>query len=415
MDILFIADFCGGLDGQGNNRFLYLANMLCKEHEVEILTSDFNHGKKAYFSDLPSDFPFKVTMVHEGQYRKNVSLHRLYGHWIWAKNVQRYLDARKKPDIVYAAVPPLMAAYLAAKYCENNGIRFIIDIQDLWPEAFKTALQVPIISSILLAPFHFLANGIYKHADKVIAVSNTYVSRALQANDKCKSGLTVFLGTELKAFDKNARENAIAGLNDAKPEYCERLPADNKGSANGQVVKQKDEVWIAYIGNLGNHYDLDTVFSALSKLNDGKLKFIVMGDGERKKAFEKNPEGLNCVFTGRLPYSQMCGMLAACDIAVNPIRKGSCQSIINKHADYAAAGLPVLNTQECVEYKELVDSYHMGFNCECENAEDLADKLKILANNEKLREEMGKNARRCAEDWFDRGKTYRLICKAIVE
>ena len=52
MDILFIADFCGGLDGQGNNRFLYLANMLCKEHEVEILTSDFNHGKKAYFLDL---------------------------------------------------------------------------------------------------------------------------------------------------------------------------------------------------------------------------------------------------------------------------------------------------------------------------------------------------------------------------
>ena len=68
MDILIIADFCGGLDGQGKNRFIYLANLLAREHEVEILTSDFNHGKKNYFQSVPKTFPFKITMVHEGLY-----------------------------------------------------------------------------------------------------------------------------------------------------------------------------------------------------------------------------------------------------------------------------------------------------------------------------------------------------------
>ncbi len=414
MDILIIADFCGRLDGVDNNRFLYLANLLCTEHDVEILTSDFNHGKKSFFSHIPKNFPFKITMVHEDHYEKNVSLRRLYAHYIWAKNVKNYLIRRKKPDVVYCAVPPLMAAYQSAKYCESNDIRFIIDIQDLWPEAFKLVLKVPVITNTLLAPFNFFANGIYKRADRIIAVSGTYVSRALQVSNKCKSGLTVFLGTELRKFDENVRKNTICMYQDVKTKHYGQSSGYKNDSSYQQMVKQKDEVWLAYIGNLGTHYNLNIVFTAMRTLADKRLKFIVMGDGERRQEFEKNAEGLNCLFTGKRPYSQMCGILAACDIAVNPIQKGSVQSIINKHADYAAAGLPVLNTQECVEYKKMVDYYYMGFNCENGNAMDLAEKLRILINDEMLRSEMGKNARCCAEDRFDRSKTYKLICKTIV-
>lgn len=53
-------------------------------------------------------------------------------------------------------------------------------------------------------------------------------------------------------------------------------------------------------------------------------------------------------------YPEMCGRLVACYIAVNPITHGAAQSIINKHGDYAASGLPVVNTQECEEYRNLV-------------------------------------------------------------
>ena len=137
MDILIIGDFLGKMDGTDNSRFIYLANMLCKEHDVEILTSDFDHGSKSYFTSISKTYPFKITMVHEGLYKKNVSLRRFYGHYVWGKSVQTYLSKRKKPDVIYAAAPPLLAPYFAAKYCEKNNVRFIIDIQDLWPEAFQ--------------------------------------------------------------------------------------------------------------------------------------------------------------------------------------------------------------------------------------------------------------------------------------
>lgn len=109
----------------------------------------------------------------------------------------------------------------------------------------------------------------------------------------------------------------------------------------------------------------------------------------------------------------MVSILVECDIAVNPISHGAAQSIINKHGDYAAAGLPVLNTQESEEYRDLVCKYGIGINCNNADAEDLADKILILYYNEELRKIMGKNSRKLAENKFDRAVTYRDIFKLL--
>lgn len=390
MDILIISDFMGKMDGSGNGRFDYLAKMLIDKHDVEILTSDFNHNTKSYFSTVPSGLPYKVTMVHECAYDKNVCLKRNYAHIVWAKNVKKYLYARKKPDVIYCAIPPLTPAFEAAKYCEKNQVRFIIDIQDLWPEAFKMVFHMPVINKIFFAPLDWLADGIYKRADEIIAVSQTYVDRALKVNHKCNKGYSVFLGTDLATFDKNVQKNLVKREN-------------------------SEEIWLGYCGSMGDSYDLNCVLEALS-LIENPPKLIAMGDGQKKEQFERyaKEKKVDAVFTGMLPYDQMCGRLAACDIVVNPIACASSASIINKHADYAAVGLPILNTQENPEYRKLIDTYQMGFNCENSNASDLADKLQKLINNLQLRRKMGKNARKCAEEKFDRITIYRTLKSVIV-
>ena len=110
----------------------------------------------------------------------------------------------------------------------------------------------------------------------------------------------------------------------------------------------------------------------------------------------------------------MCSILKICDITVNPIAHMASQSIINKHADYAASGIPVVSTQESNEYRELIRKYQMGFNCQNNNAEDLANKLKILIEDKNKAIEMGKNARKCAEEKFDRNNTYQDLKKIIL-
>ena len=237
-----------------------------------------------------------------------------------------------------------------------------------------------------------MADSIYKTADDIIAVSETYVNRAVKINDKYKNKLSVFLGTELSDFDRYKNENKVE-FND-------------------------DNIRLVYIGTLGHSYDLRCTIDAISILNSKgikNIKFVVMGDGPLKSEFEDYARGKNVdvEFLGRLEYAKMVGILCSCDIAINPISKGAAQSIINKVGDYAAAGLPVISTQECDEYRNLVEKYKIGFNCENNNSNDLAEKINILYNNEKIRKEFGNNNRKLAEEKFDRNKTYNEIVKLM--
>lgn len=393
MDVVILANFCRDFSESDNGRFLYLAKLLAEEHRVELITSNFDHVKKAHRMGSVPEYPFKITFIHESGYPKNVCLRRFASHYGFGKRVGKYLKDRKKPDVIYCAVPSLTAPLEAAKYARKNHVRFVIDIQDLWPEGFGMILRIPVISSLLFMPFHCMANQIYRTADAVCAVSETYMNRALSVNRKCEQGTCVYLGTQLEKFDSNVRANPV-------------------------LNKPNGELWLGYCGTLGASYDLICVLDALHLLRvEGAVppKLIVMGSGPRGEEFERyaQEKAVDAKFFGQLPYDSMCGILAACDMVVNPIVAHSAASMINKHADYAASGLPVINTQESPEYRSLVEEYHMGLNCCCGDAEDLAEKLRLLIDNAELRQEMGRNARRCAQERFDRKTTYQLLSDVI--
>ena len=389
MDIVIIADFVGGLNNTDNNRFVYISKMLLKnKHNVELITSDFYHGTKQHLKKIDTYQGIKITMLNELEYKKNICIKRFLAHYLWGRRVFKYLKRRTKPDAIYCAMPTLTAAYLAAKYCKKNGIRFIIDVQDLWPEAFKMVFDVPIISNILFAPFRILANYAYNSANDIVAVSQTYLNRALKANKSINKGYSIYLGTDLSLFDSNIK----------KTDFLEKKP---------------NSIWIGYCGTLGASYDLKIVFDAMKKYENRKVKFVIMGDGPRRKEFENYSKDLNVLFTGRLPYQQMCSVLSQCDIVVNPIMSKAAQSIINKHADYAASGKPIISSQQCKEYMEMIKCFKMGFNVS--TSDEFADALKCLCENTETRLEMGTNSRKCAEILFDRRKTYLKIIKLIEE
>lgn len=398
MDIVIVSQYLRNIEQFENNnsRFVYIAKLLAKSenNHVEIITSDFNHGKKEKFNQVGKLSGVKITVCHEKGYPKNVSLKRFISHKKLAKNIEKYLNGRKKPNIIYCAIPSLDVAKVVAKYAKRNNIRFIIDVQDLWPEAFKMVVKVPIMKDIVFYPMERKANFIYSNADEIIAVSETYADRAAKVNKKYKHKESVFLGTELSYFDK-----------------CRDL----------NLIKNEDNlIRIAYIGTLGHSYNIKIIIDAIHSLNEenrNKILFVVMGDGPLRRDFEAyaKEKNIRCEFTGKLDYDKMIGKLCSCDIAVNPIQKGAAQSIINKVGDYAAAGLPVINTQENIEYRTLVDEYKIGMNCANNDAKDIADKIMILCQDKALRQELGKNNRKLAEEKFDRAKTYRKIVNLVEE
>ncbi len=387
MDILITANYCRDFLQSDNNRFVYLSCMLAKEHDVEIVTSDFHHSLKKHRDWETAKWPFKITLLHEPGYKKNVSLKRMLSHKKLAKNLTEYLKKRKKPDVIYCSVPSLDFAEASLKYAKKNGVRFILDIQDLWPEAFKMVLKVPVLSDILFSPMERKANRIYSQADCIAAVSKTYVDRALKCGTNAPSA-AVFLGTEMAKFDSFK-----------------------------QSKLQDGKIRIVYIGTLGRSYDLTTVITAISKLKDkDRVELVVMGDGYLQEQFKESASRLsvNSVFYRRLPYDEMVTKLCGCDIAVNPIKKGSAGSVINKVGDYAMAGLPVVNTQECAEYRQLLDEYGAGINCRCEDVEDVSNALQLLIEDADLREKYARGSRRLGEEKFDRAHTYRALERLMI-
>jgi len=394
MDILIVSQYLRNIENfeENNSRFVYLAKMLKDNHSVEILTSNFSHGEKRHFKNIGNSGEIKVTAIDEPGYKKNVSFKRIYSHKVLAKNIARYLENRKKPDVIYVAIPSLDVAEAVANYCKKNNVKFVIDIQDLWPEAFKMVLKIPVISDILFKPMEIQANSIYSMADEVVAVSKTYADRALKVNKKCKEAKVVYLGTKKETFDSYAKEETPA------------------------LEKKTDEMWVGYIGSLSASYDIKTVIDALSEIKTDKdIRFVVMGSGPKKEEFEEyaKEKNINCIFTGALPYPQMVATLKKCDIAVNPIVKGAAQSIINKVGDFAMAGLPVVNTLECQEYRDLLCEYNAGIACECENSKEVSDAILKLIESPELLKEMSKNSRRLGEERFDRENTYKLIYEVI--
>ncbi len=392
MDIIIVSQYLRDIENfDGNNsRFVYLAKKLAQNpaNHVEIVTSDFNHSTKKHFNKVGELPGVKIHVLHEAGYSKNVSLKRFASHKELSKNLSQYLNSRKKPDVCYCAVPSLDVGHAVAQYCQKNDVRFIVDVQDLWPEAFKMVFRVPVLSDLVFAPMQQKANRIYELADDIVAVSRTYADRAMSVNKKCNSPKIAYLGTEKDSFDSY-------GIN----------------------LQQKTEgITVVYIGSMAASYDLISVIDAIASIqSDVPIKLLAMGDGALKDSFmaHAKEKDVHAEFTGKLPYPQMVARLLSCDIAVNPIHKGSAGSIINKVGDYAMAGLPVVNTQECQEYRDLLVQYQAGINCVCENSDDIALALTKLISESDLREQMSRNSRKLGAERFDRQNVYGKLVEDL--
>lgn len=390
-DILIIAHFAEEQDS-ANCRYHELARILAESGtSVELVTSSFLHTHKRKRSpDEALNAHYRITHLMEPEYAANVSFARIRSHWVLGKSVARYLRTRKTPDVIFCAMPSLDVAAAAARYAQKNGVRLILDVQDLWPEAFELILKPQWLAHVLLAPLTFRAERIYRAADECVTVSKTYSQRVARARGSAADVSTTYLGTNLDFFDQFAPE-----------------PFDNIG----------DELQLAYVGTLGHSYDLPLVFGAIRQLKrDGQnVTLHIMGSGPLEQQWRaESSDLLDAVrFHGRLPYPEMVSRLRSCDIGVHPIVPGAAQSIINKACDYAAAGLPVVSTQDCAEYKLLLETYGAGINC-LPSPTEFAAAITALAAAPEQREKLGRESRRMAEELFNRADTYKRLADRIL-
>ena len=386
---------------KGLARMSYLAALFCQYgYEVDLITSGFQHWEKRPRTEeeialARKALPCQVTFADQPGYTKNIQLRRIWSYRILANNILAHLEANDY-DLVYSLIPDNRTAALAGKYAKRKGIPFVIDVEDLWPEAMRMVLDVPVLSDILFSYFSVNARRAYRCADGVVGSSDRYRDEPLKYKVDVPKKATVYVGNDLSAFDAGAAENAPA------------------------VEKPAGEFWITYAGTLGTSYDIPTLIRAadlLKKRGENDIRVMLLGDGPLRGEFQALADSLagNVSFLGYMPYPVMAAYLTRSDVTVNSVVRKASQSIVSKIGDYLAAGKPMLNTCLDREFWDKVEADGFGVNVQPEDPEALAEALLALKNDPAGRAAMGARGRRIAEEQFDRPVSYRRIIRMADE
>ena len=395
--IAIVADDVALPGEKGLGRLYYLACLMQSEGlNVELITADFQHWEKrrrssADISRLREQSPVKLTFIHELTYSRNIDPKRIVSYRVLGKNCIKYLKTQRY-DLVYALIPDNHLCALTGKYAAKNNIPFVVDVEDLWPEAMRMALDVPLLSDILFSYFSVNAKKAYTLADAVVGSSDEYRDEPKKYKITPPQSLTCYVGSEVSRFFSCAAENRNPDIDNNIFRLC-------------------------YAGTLGTSYDIDTLIEAVAILNKKGYTDIsceLLGDGPLREQFELNAKrsGANVNFHGYLPFEIMAARISECDVTVNSLVAKASQSIVSKIGDYLAAGKPMINTGLNKEFCEKVTADGFGINVPPHNAAALADAILRLYGDRELCEKMSEAARRVSEQ-FDRPKTYLNIVRMV--
>ncbi len=304
-----------------------------------VLTSDFNHRKKQYYSFEEMRHPDQQ-VLHVPSYNSNIGIKRIWSHIVFARQIKKYLlSLDEKPDVIYCSMPTSSSAYVCAKFCRKNGIKFVIDVIDLWPDSLLPLVKGKTLIKALLYPWTYLTRYAYRSADVIMGESVKYANEAKRYNPKAKI-FPIYLGVDTNITNK-IKENPTVRLQ-----------------------KPSGEIWIAYAGSLGVSYDFDNLLTAVKNIHGSyKYKLWFVGDGVRRNEIQSyiTKYGLNAEITGFLDYEHLLGYLGYCDIAVNIFRDNTKVVYSYKFNDYVAMGCFVLNSLEG-ETADMVNEYQIGRN-----------------------------------------------------
>lgn len=394
---VFSIDAKLGHEVKGATRYVFLAETLVAAgYEVDFLTSGFQHWEKRQ-RDLSrfdaSAHSFNVRFIDEPGYPKNMCPQRIWAHHVMAKNVRAYFDEHHDYDLVYCQIPPNDVALAVGRSAKRYGIPFVVDVNDLWPEAFRIAFDVPVLSDIAFAPFYRQARRTYALADAIVGTSDEYAARGFRDRAEDIPKVVAYVGNDLAAFDAGALAHA------------------------GEVDKPAGEFWVSYAGAMSDCYDLRTLVRAmaLAQVDHPHMKLKLMGDGTIRGELESlaAETGCDADFMGYMPYPNMAAHLVASDVLVNSLVENAPQSVPTKIGDYLAAGRPMVSTSLSPEFWAKVDTDGFGVNVRPGDVDALARTLVQLEGDCAGCARMGAAARTVAEEQFDRKRSYKQLVDLV--
>ena len=296
-----------------------------------------------------------------------------------------------------ASTPPPVLAYQAGGFAKSCGAKFVIDTQDLWPEAFYSFLPGIFrqIAYPFFVPMYRKVQKTYKLADFIICTSQGYLERAKRTGAAKKPYAIIPLGLDYAFFNSKIEEG------------CRK-----------EFTKPAGEIWFIYGGSLTRNHDFLTPIKAFAKIYKS-LKFparlFVAGQGymyEKAKKIIAQLDSANIILTGFLDVGTYTYLLKQCDVGFNCSWPETNIHLPYKLFYYFAAGIAVLNTMpgEC---SEILSRNDCGLDYKAGNVDNCAEAIKKVINDMTKLHTMQKNSRHLAQTVYDRDRLYQKYIDVI--
>jgi glycosyltransferase involved in cell wall biosynthesis len=297
----------------------------------------------------------------------------------------------RRSDLIFATSTPLTVGIPGRIGAAIKGIPYVFEVRDLWPEDLLDAGRIK--PGLQFKVWEWIEQFSYAKAKKILLVSKGFENRLLERGMAPHRLQTIVLGADGSLF---------------------RDVVPNHGFFEQRGLQGKKIA--IYTGAHGDANGLPQILDAAAILKDRPdIAFVLMGEGKMKEALKADvaARGLSNVhLLDPVPKWELPGILAACDIGLMILKQISRPRWVtpNKIFDYMFTGIPsIVNFAGTTA--EMVEADGAGFATKPGDAEDLAAKIRQLADNPDERAAIGKHAREVAYARYDR----RMIAEQLAE
>ncbi len=366
-----------------------LATILAKNgHDVHWFSSTFDHYKKVDLFDVDTNYEYNGFVVHALKtitYSKNISFKRVKFHKLISRKIYKYLQDMEKPDIIMGSMEPIEVSKVMVKYANENKIKVVIDVRDLWPEIFYDA--VPKILRPLLWPYVSLCKirlrKVFKDCTSIVAPSKDFLEYGLKYSNRPR------------------------GKNDL---------VFNMGYSKEVIEKVEDGNFnIVFFGTIGKQFEFEKVFKAAEKLQEYKnIVFYIAGDGEFLEQYKIKYNFSNIKFLGWIEKKQINEILSIASVGLAPyINSINYQrNMPNKIGEYLSIGIPILVNCDGV-IPNILEKYDCGYKYA--DSQDLYDKILSLYNNKEKYKKMCENTMLCYDENMNADIIYQKLCDYLLK
>jgi len=376
-------------------------------YDVTWWHSTVNHQKKSQrfheHTTVGLDEGLRITFLHGCLYRSNLDPARILNQVQTARAFDRLAEKRDPPDSIVCDLPPLEISLAAVKYGRRHGVPVILDVQDLWPDAFmrfspdwfKPAWR------LVLSPWFRMAKRACAGATAITGPTDPYVDWAIGNAGRPRTSRDV-------AFP--------FGYNSVAPDNAAVEAAERKWDDLG-IDRYPNQFIACFFGALGRHYEIEVAIEAARRLeaNQRPFKFVLCGTGDNLERYRALAAGCTSVLLpGWANEPEIWTLMRRSAVGLAPYKPTFtlCRNLTNKPIEYWSAGLPIVSSLKGVLEQALAEN-DCGLTYEYGDVDGLVDILIELSDSPERLRTMSENARRLYLEKYTADGVYDAMVRFI--